>query len=110
MRRIGHCVPNYTLGFFGNAFTVVDAQKESAIGRIVYLGCDVTSTNILEKIKKNHFLVISDAEVIRRLDDFLVQLQAFKIGHLVRCVTTHDSLKLELVAAFSPFSKPVPLP
>ena len=108
-RRIGHVIPKSTLGIVGGGFIAVDAQKEAAIGRVVYLGRDVTSADILKKAKEAHRLGIPESEAIRRLDLFLASLEEFKIGHLMRCVTGSE-FRLELVSEFSAQSKPIPLP
>lgn len=108
-RRIGHVVPMYALGLAGNRFVAVDNPKEVEIGRLVYLGRDVASADILKKVKAVHNLSMSDSELIRRLDHFLTLLEEFKIGQLVRCVNG-DELRLAVVSEISAYSKPLPLP
>jgi hypothetical protein len=108
-RRIGHVVPKSTLGLAGDGFIAVDSQKEVAIGRMVYLGRDVASADILKKVKEVHRLPIPDSNALQRLDRFLALLEGFKVGHLVRCVTK-EGLRLEAVPEHSAYSKPLPLP
>ncbi len=108
-RRIGHVVPKSTLGLSGSGFIAVDSPKEAEIARLVYLGRDVASADILKKAKEVHRLNIPESEAIRRLDRFLTLIDAFKIGHLVRCAAKEE-LSLEAVSDFSSYSKPLPLP
>jgi|GEM_PF-5560251 len=109
-RKLGHMVPKFVLGIDGAGFVAVDSGKESEIGRVVYLGVDVSSADILAKVKKKGPVVLTDAEVIRRLDRFLTLLQEFKIGHLVSADVVGGELRLSLVATFSGLSKPIALP
>ena len=109
-RKLGHMVPKFVLGIDGAGFVAVDSDKESAVGRVVYLGVDVSSADILAKVKKKGPVVLTDAEVIRRLDRFLVLLQDFKIGYLVSADVSGGELRLTLVATFAALSKPVALP
>jgi len=108
-RRIGHVVPKWTLGLAGDGFLAVDSPKEALIGRMVYLGREVASADILKKITEFHQLAIPRSEAMQRLDRFLALLEKFKIGHLVRCVID-EGLRLESVPEISAFSKPLPLP
>jgi len=102
-------VPKWTLGLNGGGFVAVDSPKEAAIGRMVYLGRDVTSSDILKKVSEVHRLGLAESEACRRLDVFLTLLDQFKIGHLVRCASD-EPLRLEPVPELSAHSKSLPLP
>ena len=108
-RRIGHLVPKWTLGLTGGGFVAVDSQKDAAVGRMAYHGRDVTSADILKKVKTVRQLSIPDSESLRRLDVFLSLLEPLKIGHLTRCVD-EESFRVEEVPELSSYSKPLPLP
>jgi len=109
-RKLGHMVPKFVLGIEGAGFVSVDSEKEAEIGRVVYLGCDVSSADIVAKMKKKGPLLLRESEVIQRLDRFLQLLREFKIGYLVKAEVSGGEFSLVLVSTFSALSKPVPLP
>jgi hypothetical protein len=85
--------PNANDGFFG-----IKTGKTHQQAAITFIGRSISPEDVIEKIKET----IADQTMLRtRIEDFLDQLQAFKVGNVISISYAADgsfTLKLEAVS------------
>jgi len=94
-----------------NGFMGIKSGEEFKYGAISYIGKEITTNDILDKMEKSGVVTTNKEDLIVSLDRYLEEIQSLKIGNIIKIEYLPDgNFNLVKVAEKTPGKKRSKLP